>query len=224
MTEIELWLRNGAEVQEGLRLLSIYKPNPHLEKMVRNYPSKYHNLLIRALGGIDRKSLAESASREKGFREQWPFLSDTDCPLELKILAADKITAYRNFAREHQKLYSCTSPESCLEVAKSCVFFYCQNRKIFSEFAYYKEHRQILGKHEIFDEVRRLKDLRHSGPLELVKKRDRLKDSIWRLQKLLRTGDKPHLAGDRTELLISKQRELTEIVKLLKDYEDAYGK
>ena len=63
MTEIEQWLRSGADVPEGLRLLSVYKPNPHLARMVERHPDKYAHLLVKALTGVDRRSVAETARK-----------------------------------------------------------------------------------------------------------------------------------------------------------------
>jgi hypothetical protein len=223
MTEIEQWLKSGAGVQEGLRLLSVYRPNVPLAMMVERHPEKYRHLLVEVLSGIGRASVAETASRSKSLREDWPFLGNPDCPPELKILAADKITAYRNFVREHGKLSSCTSLEECLETAKKCVFFYCQNRKILSEFAYYKEHGTVLGKHPVFGEMNRRRELLSASPLELAKKRQNLRDAIWRLGYQLRSGKRPDLAASRTELMQAKERELAEIEKLIKDYETVYG-
>lgn len=221
MTEIEQWLRSGADVPEGLRLLSVYKPNPHLARMVERHPDKYAHLLVKALTGVDRRSVAETAIQRSGFREDWPFLSEPDCPPELKILAADKITAYKGFAQEHEKLFSCTSLEECLETAKNCVKFYCQNRKIFSEFAYYKEHGVILGKHPVFEEMRHRRQLLSMGVLDMERRRNNLRDAIWRLRKQLRLGDRPDLEAERADLLETKERELAEIEGLIEDYEHA---
>ena len=147
MTEIEQWLKSGAGVQEGLRLLSVYKPNPLLAQMVERHPDKYGALLVRTLAGVGMESVVRTATRSRSLREEWPFLDKPDCPPELKILAADKITAYRNYVREHEKLYSCSTLDDCLRAAEKCILFYCQNRKIVAEFAYYKEHGTVLGKH-----------------------------------------------------------------------------
>lgn len=224
MTEIELWLRNGAGAEEGLRLLSAYKPNPFLARMVERNPEKYKHLLVKALSGMDRASVSATAIQAGTFREDWPFLSEPDCPPELKILAADKITAWKGFIREHQNLYGCTTLEECSDVAKKIILFYSQNRKILSEFAYYKEHGQLLGKHPIFEEMKHRKEMVGMGILELERKRQSTRDSIWRLQKLLRNGDRPDLEASRMDKLQAKQGELAEIEKLIKDYEDAYGK
>ena len=224
MTEIERWVRSGAGVQEGLRLLSVYKPNPYLARMVERYPEKYQQLLVRTLTGIGRERVGESASRSYSLREEWPFLGEPDCPPELKILAADKITAYRNFVSEHKKLYSCTTLEECLAAAKKCVFFYCQNRKIVSEFAYYKEHGTVLGRHPVFQEMNHRRELVSMGILELERRRRNLKDSIWRLERQIRAAKRPDLDESREELLQTKKNELDEIEKMIQDYDRAYGK
>lgn len=224
MTEIEQWLRSGAGVQDGLRLLSIYKPNPHLARMVERHPDKYAYLLMKALAGVDRKSIAETAVRRPGLRETWPFLSRPDCPPELKILAADKITAYTGFAREHARLYSCATLEECLATAKKCVNFYCQNRKIFSEFAYYKEHGVVLGKHPVFDEMRHRRELLSMGILDMERRRQNLRDAIWRLKKQIRLDERPDLEASRMELLETKERELDEIERLIEEYENGNGR
>lgn len=224
MTEIEQWLRSGAGVQEGLRLLSIYKPNPHLARLVERHPDKYAYLLMKALAGVDRKSVAETAVRRPGLRETWPFLSQPDCPPELKILAADKITAYTGFAREHAKLFSCSTLEECLTTAKKCVNFYCQNRKIFSEFAYYKEHGVVLGKHPVFDEMRHRRELLSMGILDMERRRQNLRDAIWRLKKQIRLDERPDLEASRMDLLETKERELDEIGRLIEEYENGNGR
>lgn len=224
MTELELWLKTGADVHEGLRLLSVYKPNLYLAKMVESYPDKYRDLLIRTLSGITREAVAATAGRTVKMRDEWPFLSEESCPMELKILAADKITAWRNYALWRQRLYSASSPEECLEAAKNCVFFYCQNRKIFSEFAYYKEHKSILGKHPIFHELDRIKKYREMDVLALIQKEKNLLQAIWRLKRRMAKGDRPDLDESRRELLSTKERELAEVRRMIDSYNKAYGR
>ena len=223
MTEIEQWLKSGAGVQEGLRLLSVYKPNPWLARMVERHPEKYRRLLVEALTGVKRNAVVETAVRSRSLREDWPFLSKPDCPPELKILAADKITAWRGYVQEHEKLYACITLEDCLETAKKCIFFYSQNRKILSEFAYYKEHGTVLGKHPVFEEMNHRRELVSMGILGLERRRGNLRDAIWRLGKQLRSGDRPDLAPGRAALLETKERELNEIEKMIADYEKSYG-
>ena len=218
MTEIEKWIREGADVREGLRLLSAYRPNPWLAALVERNPGRYGRLLRKALGVMDRPAAGEAASRRRNLRDDWPFLGDPDCPQELKILAADKITAMRGFAEQHSKLYSCTSPEEAYETAMKCILFYCQNRKILSEFAYYKEHKAVLGRHEIFEDSRRMRELRTAGIIELIRRQKNLRTSINKLKAKLRSGARPDLELARAELLSRRERELAEVEQLIDEY------
>lgn len=223
MTDVENWLRTGAGIQEGLRLLSLYKPNPYLARMVERHPDKYRRLLIRTLTGRDPEPTpADRPARS--FREDWPFLSRPDCPPELKILAADKITAWTNFAREHEKLFDCVTPEQCLEHAKNCVFYYQQNRKIFSEFAHYQDTGHVLGKHPVFGEVRRSHEMLSAGPIELMRRQHNLRAAISRLKRQMGSGGRPDLDAGRAELLTTKERELAEVEKILENYEKSYAR
>lgn len=223
MTDVENWLRTGAGIQEGLRLLSLYKPNPYLARMVERHPDKYRRLLIRTLTGRDpAPTPADRPARS--FREDWPFLSRPDCPPELKILAADKITAWTNFAREHEKLFDCVTPEQCLEHAKNCVFYYQQNWKIFSEFAHYQDTGHVLGKHPVFGEVRRSHEMLSAGPIELMRRQHNLRAAISRLKRQMGSGGRPDLDAGRAELLAAKERELAEVEKILENYEKSYAR
>lgn len=223
MTEIEKWLKEGADVREGLRLLSIYRPNPWLSALVERSPARYGYLLRKVLGSTGREAAGDIVSRRHALRDDWPFLAEPDCPPELKILAADKITAMRGFAAAHEELYSCTSAEEAYETAKKCILFYCQNRKIVSEFAYYKEHRSPLGEHGIFSEMRHIRELRSAGILELVRRQKNLRSSMNKLKAKLRSGDRPDLEISRAELLSAKERELAEVEQLIDEYGKAYG-
>lgn len=236
MNEIDRWMDSGAEVQEGLRLLNIYAPNRHLDALVRKSPQRFIGLLERKLAGHSDSHRAAAAQtgtspsasapvtgRTK-FRDNWPFLSDPDCPAELKILAADKITAWEESVRGHEELFQCTTPEQCFEIAKKVVENNSNNRKIFSEFVYYREHRSILGEHPIFRESQRMAELRSLPVLELVRRKENLEEAIWRAGNEIAKGTKPHLRAEREERIREKQRLLAEVNRMLKDYENQrYG-
>lgn len=219
MNEVSQWLQSGAEVREGLRLLSIYAPNRHLEALVSRKPERFKDLLKKTLSRFADTTPAPTLKKPGSFRETWPFLSDPKCPAELKILAADKISAYHNFVSGHEQLYSCTDLESCFEAARKVIENYKQNRKIHSEFAYYKEHGVCLGKHEIFAESKRMAELRSLSIVALIRKRKNLEGSIWRIRNEIGKGTKPHLLGSREARLQSKQRELDEVNRMIEDFE-----
>lgn len=223
MTEIEIWMESGAGVREGLRLLSKYRPNPYLARMVERHPEKYAGLLRSALQGVQWKKVSGSTTRRLGFREEWPFLGKPECPDELKILASDKITAWREFCRYHEMLFACVSREQCLDVAKKCIFFFTENRKIHSEFSHYKKTGKVLGLHPIFAEKKRREEALSAGPIALMKQRENLKDAIGRLRRQLRDDARPELSADRLARLRSKETLLEEVNRLIEDFE-SYGR
>ena len=92
---------------------------------------------------------------------------------------------------------------------------YRQNRKILSEFAYYREHRKCLGKHEVFASMKRLEKLRGMSVVELVKRQRNLAGAIWRIRSEIRKGDKPHLLAEREARLKEKELELSEVNRLI---------
>lgn len=220
MTEIEKWLDAGAEVREGLRLLDIYAPNDHLHRMAERYPDKYGRILRQVLSSLLPKRVAEAAVRTSGyFRRQWPFLSDPACPPELKILAADKITAYHNYVEAHENLFSCTSEDDCYLVAKKLIKNYTEDAEIFREFSHFKESGTILGKHPIFKRMKDLEAIRKMNAVDLMKERDNLREGISRLEFRIRKGDRPDLEDGRRDLIREKKARLDEIEKMIGIYE-----
>ncbi len=223
MNEIDRWIESGAGVQDGLRLLNIYAPNRHIEKLVKGDARRFGYLLNDALlpfataaGQLQKRDAPQRSS----FRENWPFLSEADCPDELKILAADKITAWQNYVDAHEELWLCTTVEECFRTAKKVIENFDNNRKILSEFNHYKEHRHILGKHPVFKERERISELRGMTISELMRKHKNLRDAIWRTEALIRSSDKPHLRSAREERIAGKRRQLAEIDRLIADYEE----
>lgn len=218
---IKRWLLSGAEVQEGLRLLDIYAPNQHLHRLVSLRPAKFKHLLVQTLSALIPTPTPISISPRPPkitFREQWSFLDEPTCPNELKILAADKITAYRNYTSAHRELFDCTSQQECFSTAKKVVENFLENRKILSELAYYKEHHSLLGKHPIFGEVKRLAELRRLSVVDLFRRRDNLEEAIWRVQNEMHKGNKPHLDTTREQRLQTKRRELAEVERIISEY------
>lgn len=221
MNEVDRWLESGAGAREGLRLLSKYAPNEVIERLVTANPARFEFLLDRALKPFASVAMKEiSVKSVRKFRDEWPFLSSEDCPMELKILAADKITAYHNYTSAHAALSSCSTLDECFEVAKKVIENYRQNRKILSEFAYFQEHGVCLGKHPIFQETRRVSEIRSMNILQLVRMKKNLEGAIWRAKNEMAKGDRPHLDSERQERIDSKTRQLREVERLIEHYEN----
>lgn len=220
--EIDRWIRAGAEVKEGLRLLTIYAPNRYLEKLVRLSPHRYKYLLVKRLEKFVPKSKEVGPKKGVSFREAWPFLSNPDCPKELKILAADKITAWYEQLSGYEHLFDCKTQEECFDTAKKVLKNYMENRKITSEFTYYLEHGSVLGQHPIFEETKRFSNLRKLSILELVQKREKLKENCWRIKNEISKGNKPHLLFEREERLSLRETELKEVNKIIDEYSERH--
>lgn len=159
----------------------------------------------------------EPAAKPK-LREDFAFLSDPDCPNELKILASNKITAYHNYVSGHEKLFDCTSPIEQLQAAKFVTENFIENRLIHKELQHYKDHRQILGDHPIFAMLKRIRELSKLNVIELIKLKKKLQHNIWRLQSEIDKNNKPHLTPDRERQITEKKAEITEIDRLLARY------
>ena len=228
MNEIDKWLSSGAEVNEGLRLQSIYAPSVWLERLVKASPRHAYLLRDKLLPFSESRrpkaqAFSETYTEREGygssFRKKWPFLSDPLCPQELKVLAADMITSWHNYVDEHERLYSQTTAEDCFQCARKLLENYSENRKILSEFTYFKMHGSALGKHPIFGEMKRLNDLRRLPVSELFRRQKNLRGAIWRINHEVGKKDRPDLDAERAARLESKMRELEEVNQMISDYE-----
>ena len=184
--EIRAWLRAGAEVTAGLLLFSQFSNNTRFASLVKIKPAKYRPLLIEklcTLAGITPPS-EEARPARRRFRDDFPFLRAPDCPPELKILAADKITA-------HERLFDCTTLDECYTTAREAIENFQENRAIFQELDYYREHGAILGKHRIFEYLRQRQQLHGLNIVELLAEQRRLRSAIWRINDEIKKGTNP---------------------------------
>lgn len=90
-------------------------------------------------------------------RDEFPFLDKADCPDKLKILVADKISAYKKAEAAHEELAKNEtekhlSPEQEKELSATAVENFELNELVYRELNYFKEHNEILGEHPIFAE------------------------------------------------------------------------
>ena len=135
--------------------------------------------------------------------------------MELEALASRKFTKYRAYVRLHRQLRDCTSLEDCAKVAGELVDNYIDNRLIWEELTWYKEHGSLLGKHPAFAEFRRRRELNNLPVKELMKRQRQVEMNIWRVKSELAKGDKPHLDATRRERLAGYEKERADIVRLL---------
>lgn len=154
--------------------------------------------------------------RDRSFRTKWTFLSSPECPPELKILAADKITCWEKYTSAHRQLFNCSSLEECYQVSHELIEAYKENRLIIDELDYYQKNAAILGKHRIFANMKKFEKLRGLNVIQLVELYSKtLPHRIWRIESEIKKGDKPHLMGERQNRLNDVVAELAEVKRLL---------
>lgn len=209
------WIKSGAPLQEGARLFALKKGKAHpFLKLLQADPEGCLPVLIRELAASEGINTDEITQRPK-LRDNWPFLKDPDCPAELKILAADKITAYWRYVQAHERLFDCVTREEQRDTMRELMANYQENRAIIAEFVYYKEHKNILGKHRIFKWTKELARLRQLKPIELIPVQHKLEHNIWRIESQLKSGKQPHLQTEREQRLQLKKMQLAELNRLI---------
>lgn len=110
----------------------------------------------------------------KSIRVEFPFLNEADCPNELKILVADKITAWNSYLAAHEQLLKHEQGEAVFsdvefaEVTKVAVQAFDENQKIYDELNAYQTTGKVLGVHPIFKKLQLIREVDEMTPEELV--------------------------------------------------------
>ena len=213
---IEDWINTQCPLDKGIELYSRYGNSPLFLAQVKTNPERFKHRLWASLYNIYLKLSADTPSlhRDK-FRAIYPFLSRTNCPHELKILANEKISTYWRVYDLHKELFSCNKNSDCLRVAKELVETWLEDRQIKEELDYYKEHNSPLEKHRIWNDYKKLKGLKTLSIRQLCSMEKSLQNAIWRLKKQLTENKQPHLYHSRKQNLYAKEKELAQIRRIL---------
>lgn len=226
--DIITWLKSGANAQEGVQLMKRAGAPSLALSLVFSSPSRYKKMmgewLVQKFGMDESLSVVRHTTeivilkeKPKSFREEFPFLNQSGCPVELEALASRKFAKYHDYVKLHPKLRECRSLDECAQVAGNLLASYMENRAIWAELNYYQQHKAILGKHPIFAAFAKRKNLLTMSVKDLMKRKQQLENNIWRVQSEIKKGDKPHLDSQRGERLIAYQTELAEVNRLLDD-------
>ena len=135
--------------------------------------------------------------------------------MELKALVTDRISSYHAYREAYTELFTASTIEECRAVASRVVTAYIENRRMWDELNYYQEHKRILGHHPIFRQFSNMKLLRSMNVKDLVRREERVKKNIWRVQSELKKGDRPDLELARRDKIRGYMSELSEIQRLL---------
>jgi hypothetical protein len=111
----------------------------------------------------------------KAVRIEFPFLNDKDCPDEMKILVADKITAWNAYLMLQEAIARVeageaeATPKRLAEYAQEAVLLFDENQKIYDELNAYQTTGKILGLHPIFKKLQFTREVEEMTADELIK-------------------------------------------------------
>lgn len=119
----------------------------------------------------------ESAKQGLKIRDQYPFLNNPNCPEEFHILVGQKITAWKEFAKNHAALIEGIDEDDSegkmYELAKSVVSEFQLNDDIRKELDFYKEQGKVLGDHPKLENIKikqEIYELSEAGLVEMKNK------------------------------------------------------
>ncbi len=151
-------------------------------------------------------------------RDLYPFLSEDNVPDKLKILVADKLTAYDRWVSAHNELLKLVeSPEGpaipmdedqIFELAKMAVENFEMDELIKKELDHYQETKEILGLHPIFTPEVKEKEAETFTPLELSKKINNAKSNISKTKTKIETEKNTKKLEKLHEKLVEFELEL----------------
>ncbi|UJF29907.1 hypothetical protein L0B70_00495 [Kaistella sp. 97-N-M2] len=110
-------------------------------------------------------------------RDEYPFLNDPNCPNEFKILVADKISAYKNYAAKHAETLEAAdageAEDKLFELAKETLGNYEMNQEAKEELDFFRDtNGKILGKHPLLADLKLNQDVNEMTEADLVKARN----------------------------------------------------
>ncbi len=161
-------------------------------------------------------SYAEEIQRTK-LRDDFPFLFEPNCPDELKILVSDKITAFHNYTKAHERLFTAKDNSEMLVAVRDTVENFLNNRLIFAELDHYKKTGKLLKKHPYFKRKRRQEEIQKMSAGALAKLKEQLEMNIWRNKKLIDKEPGHRLTGDRLDRINDYEHSLTFVNSLLEN-------
>lgn len=111
----------------------------------------------------------------KQIRVEFPFLNEKDCPDELKILVADKITAWNKYLEIQEHIQKAEAGEvvenadTLAILAKEAIEAFDENQKIYDELNCYQTTGKVLGVHPIFKKLQLSREVETMTADELIK-------------------------------------------------------
>ena len=115
----------------------------------------------------------------------------------------------------HKRLLDCQTREECADVAGDLIKSFIDNRMMWLELDYYKQHHAILGKHPIFNEFKQKRMLLSMSLKDMLARKRQLEMNIWRTKSLIKKGGSPELQVKRRERLKGYESEMADVIRLI---------
>ena len=125
------------------------------------------------------------------------------------------LTAYDCYKVAHASLFTAKTFEQIHQHSRDTVENFLENRRIWDELNYYKQHGIVLGKHPIFDWMKRLDAIRHMKVGDLVTLKIRIENNLIRNRAALRREPGHKTTADRLERIRKMEQEQIEVNRLL---------
>lgn len=116
-------------------------------------------------------------------RDEYPFLNDPKVPNEFKVLVADKITAYKNYAAKHAETLEAAdageAEDKLYELAKETLGNYEMNQEAKAELDFFRDSKgKILGKHPLLADLKMNQDVNDMSEAVLLNERNNRLKSV----------------------------------------------
>ena len=125
------------------------------------------------------------------------------------------LTAHDAYKLSHEALFVAKTFEQIEKASRETVENYLENRRIWDELNYYKQHNTVLGKHPIFEWMQRLDAIRRMKVGDLVTLKIRLENNLVRNRAAVRREPGHKTTSDRLERIRKMEQELIEVNRLL---------
>lgn len=155
---------------------------------------------------IDAVANNDSAPKNS-LHDIFPFLKDKNCPHELLIVSGQVVASWKRYQELKQQVDKISAgemevtEEEDLRITAACAKEFEDNQALYKELEHYKEHKELLGEHEILKEYRIQKEIDAMTTEELVKYQ---KNSAPYLSKARKELEKEGLTEDKKVLILER--------------------
>ncbi|WP_050381245.1 hypothetical protein [Chryseobacterium sp. Hurlbut01] len=175
ITDKDIALYNGEEEEEEIQIQSFIDTSTNTLISLVNPNAEVLKIL-------NLESVPDVMDGMK-FRDEYPFLNDENTPNEFKILATDKITAYKQYALKHAEILKASdegeAEEKLFEIGKEALNKWNLNQEIKEELDFYRDSNgKILGKHPLLADLKMKQDVAEMSEADLVKSRTNAQKSV----------------------------------------------